>query len=174
MGNGISRTYPTGILKAPPKSVQFGKPEVRVVRQDRWETTPLLNTHEVNRIEAKIRAAEMKPIEPPKPAVLPPLKKEKHPNRRMLVLASVAVTTGIVCAAAGPFGLIIPAVALLVWGLHKFATRPPAISKDHKQATINAVQHLEKLARKHEIAGLTTQAQVYRDMAMQYRIRYKL
>lgn len=174
MGNGISRTYPAGILKTPPKTVRFGKPEVRTYRQDSWETTPLLNTHEVARIEAKIRSAPMQQGEKPKPMQLKPLPKKDTSGQQFLILSGLAVTTAIACALGGPFGLIIPAAALVIWGLHKVATRKPSVSNEHKQATIKAVLHLEKLARKHERAGLDMQARVYRDMAMQYRIRYKV
>ena len=64
MGNGVSRTYPVGIIKHSPTRVSFGKPEVRVYNREEWETKPLLNTHEVRRIEAKIKAAAVRPIEP--------------------------------------------------------------------------------------------------------------
>ena len=174
MGNGISRTYPAGILKTPPKAVRFGKPEVRNMQQDSWETRPLLNTHEVARLEAKIRAAEMQPMEKPKLPQLKPVPKKDISNRRLAVISGVSIATGILCAAVGPLGLILPAAVIGIWLFCKLTKPRPSISNEHKQATIKAVLHLEKLAVKNERSGFTTQARVYRDMAMQYRIRHKV
>lgn len=163
MGNGVSKTYPAGILKTPPKTVRFGKPEVRTFRQDSWETTPLLNTHEVARIEAKIRATPTQPMKPQKVRYVPP-QKTPH-NHTWAVLAGVAIVTGVVCAFAGPFGLIIPAVALVTWAIHKAATRPQKSTPEMNAAKLNTYHHLCKLAAKHERAGLTEQAALYKHLA---------
>jgi hypothetical protein len=176
MGNGVSRTYPAGILKTPPKAVSFGKPEVRVVQHDGWETMPLLNTHEVKRIEAKIRSAEMQPLTKPKTieSSYQPIKVKDVAGRRMMMSAGIVVVTGIVCGLAGPFGLIIPVAALTLYALSKMATRRPAISLEQMKAAHKAVAHLEKLASKNQQSGFIVQASMYKNMADDYRKKYRL
>lgn len=177
MGNGISRTYPVGIIKSPPKTVRFGKPEVRLVRQDSWETMPLLNTHEVARLEAKIRTAPEQPMQPPKPVPVQPAKEKQYSGYWGYAAAGVVAATIATCCVAGPIGLIIPVVAvaaLFAWNIGKGLMEKPPLNNEQKSAAIKAIEHLEKLIQKHERAGLTSQALVYQQMLNEYRKRNKV
>lgn len=178
MGSGISKTYPAGILKTP-KTVRFGNTEVRLIRRDSWEDKPLLNTHQVARIEAQIRAAVIAaPPKPVAPAPLPQIKplptKPSYPVATMCTVLGVATLTGVVCAVAGPFGAIVPVVALSLWGASKALSYKPKANPTQRHATILAAQNLEKLALEQDKLGNRAQAKVYRDMALQYRHRYQV
>lgn len=170
MGNGVSRTYPAGILKSA-KQVQFGKPEVRQYCQDRWETMPLLNTHETRRIEANIKAAATVPM--PKPIV--PVQQRpqpvKHKCEGLAVVMCVAGTalTITACALGGPLGLLVPLGFIAAFALIKWAVNRKVVTYEYRQEQLQIAKHLDKLAAKNMKAGLTVRAQVYKDMAAKCR-----
>jgi hypothetical protein len=180
MGNGIVKTHPVGVLKAPPKVVKFGKPEVRTFEKNSWCTKPLLNTNEVARLERKIRTAEMTPVQivqqpkivrqqPPKPPIAP--KKVKGINMlKVLPAVGLIALTAVLCVLMGPFGLMIPA-ALAFW-IYVFVPyicgptkeKRKVDQKQYAQAKINAQNHVTKLVNKYERAGLFVQAEIYKQV----------
>jgi len=171
MGNGISRTYPAGILKPATKQVRFGKPEVRQYCQDSWETTPLLNTHETRRIEAKIRAAPMAPMPKPKITDLPNKKIIKRPCTKLaaVMIAVGTFTTILACVTGGPIGLLVPVAFFFAFAVIQRVANRKAVTAAYKQEQLETAKYLDKLAAKNERAGLTVRAQVYRDMATKCR-----
>jgi Flp pilus assembly protein TadB len=170
MGNGISRTYPVGIIK-PVKQIRFGKPEVREYSQDSWESVPLLNTHETRRIEAKIKAAATAPMprpKPPDPRLQQPVKKSCEGLAAAMCTAGT-VATIFACIAGGPVGVLVPVAFIAAFCLIKWAVNRKAVTLEYKQEQLETARHLSKLAQKSELAGLPVRAQVYRDMAAQCR-----
>lgn len=118
MGN-IKSTPPQGILKPPPKSVRWAT-HARVYPIDNYESDPLLKSHQANMMEARIKAAPiLAPIKRPAVTVRPQPPKPKWKwwqkllrGRQEVLLAAIAATV-FACCAAGPFGLIVPAVYLI-------------------------------------------------------------
>jgi hypothetical protein len=167
MGSGISKTYPAGVLKPAMKHVRFGRVDVREYRTDRWESKPLLNPQETQRLEAKIRAAPYVPMLPA-PRHQPPIKKPVKPSYGGLLVTTVAIglfTTVLVAAAAGPFAVLVPVVCAAAFMAIKTyqdrSVKDPAVEK----AKVAATQHLNKLALKYDRAGLSAEAAVYRNLA---------
>lgn len=161
MGSGISRV--NSVTPSGNRAVHFGKVEVRTYKPDRWETMPLLNTHETARIEAKIKAMPNQPVQPPRPAMVQVSRPKSH--KKYIFWGATAILTGIVCGAAGPFGLIVPAVAILLYFVHKSA-QPKKIHPEILAEKITAIRDLTKLAEKYERSGLLNKAKVYKQMAL--------
>lgn len=170
MGNGISKTYPAGILKSA-KQVQFGKPEVRQYCQDNWATMPLLNTHETQRIEAKIKAAATAPMPKPKPPD-PRLQKRVKKNCDGLAMGMLAAGTAVTTVAiifGGPLGLLVPLGFIAAFALIKWAVNRKAATLEYKLEQLEAAKRLDKLSARCARAGMTARAQIYKDMAADCR-----
>lgn len=162
MGSGISRSSAVGFSALP--KVTFGKNEVRTYCQDQWQTMPLLDTHQVRRVEAQIKATPSQPIKKPQAPIVVPAKKTDHSNKKIVALAGIALATGVLCGVVGPFGLILPALVITIVVVKKLM-EPPKLDPKVRQEKVEALRHINKLITKHQVAGLKEKVLVYTQIA---------
>ncbi|MFM2189405.1 MAG: hypothetical protein RLZZ452_1361, partial [Pseudomonadota bacterium] len=144
-----------------------------------WDTKPLLNTHEVRRIEAKIRAAEVRPIERVSQQIKLTAPKYKWWQKALMIDGDKMVSAfcaGFLVSAAlfvpmGPASFIFTGLAVtyvVACLLYQKYHKPPQVNHQHEMAKHKAAQHMLKLAKKYERAGLEVDAKLYLKMANKY------
>lgn len=169
MGVGIHTTYPKGILKSQ-KSVSFGKPEVRIVHQDRWATTPLVDYY---RQEMKIRRAPIvdkprtveRPL-PPKPPVISLPKRRSYMGRKIATAVITVLATGVLCGLFGPFGLIPAAVVVGGFAILGIAR---VVERNYQRylQDCSTLQHYKAMVFHYQTIGDYINAEKYYKMAAQ-------
>lgn len=177
MSGGITNRAVQRVAIAP-KQIRFGSPEVRTYRHDGWETKPLLDIHEVARLEAKIKKASYQPMAKPVPCQKKLLSvSHKKYSRLTAICVGTFFATVIACGLGGPFGLIVPAAVLAICGAHWFLTKPlapPAPKPPQKPEVINAIKHLESRVRKYQKVGLVSHADIFQQILEQSKKHYRI